>query len=445
MKILVLTPEFTATGGGIATFYRALVPALVEAGVSVRIVEGNAFFSSRDARPRDYMGVTVETLCSDALERSFRRFDRYCATPEARRHLSAAWALWDQARTGDGFDIVEASDWGLLFAPPILDANVPVVAQLHGSIGQIAAFDSVPGQETGDSLLRLIEREIIRRAPRVQTSSRANAAFWKTQTEREVSVIRPAWRAPGPFSESGSSGRGLVVGRVQHWKGPDVVCEALRRLGAAAPALDWIGRDMTSGPGKRSMAARLKEAYPDVWDRTIKWRPPLAPDAVAHARSRALFNLAPSRWDVFNFAAVEAMASGRPVICSRGAGASELIQDGANGYLFDSGDADGLAAAIERVLAAPPTELARIGRAALKTVEAVLAPKAIAARRIDCYRDVIAGFKPRREEDRDWLDAACRPDGGRRHDEFAFLDHLPLKSLLRYAGRRTLRKVLRHG
>ncbi len=52
-------------------------------------------------------------------------------------------------------------------------------------------------------------------------------------------------------------------------------------------------------------------------------------EQTARLQAQAAFMVVPSLWDTFNFTCVEAMWSGRPVICSRGAGASELIEDGA--------------------------------------------------------------------------------------------------------------------
>ena len=70
--------------------------------------------------------------------------------------------------------------------------------------------------------------------------------------------------------------------------------------------------------------------------------PQVPPEEVARLQRAARFNVITlDLRDVFNFTCVEAMASGRPVICSRGAGASGLIEDGVNGFVFESGDARG--------------------------------------------------------------------------------------------------------
>ena len=158
--------------------------------------------------------------------------------------------------------------------------------------------------------------------------------------------------------------------------------------------------------------------------------PPEAPQEIARRQATALFNLVPSTWDVFNFTAVEAMASGRPTIVSTGAGASELIEDQVNGYLFASGDADALAAALDRLLGESPARLAAIGQAARETVRTVLDPNAIAAQRVAAYRSVIDAFRTQPPlPAAGWVGDICRPTEPLPGNEMAFLDHHPLRAI----------------
>src|ERR1700678_3102905 len=97
MRLLILTPEYQAAGGGIATFYRALCPSLREEGVEIRVIEGSAFYTSDDKRRRFDCGVQVETLELRRLEAWWQKFSAFESAPTLRRHLSAAWAMWEQA------------------------------------------------------------------------------------------------------------------------------------------------------------------------------------------------------------------------------------------------------------------------------------------------------------------------------------------------------------
>ena len=67
-------------------------------------------------------------------------------------------------------------------------------------------------------------------------------------------------------------------------------------------------------------------------------------------------------------AALEAMASHKPVIMSDVGGASELVQSGLNGYLYAKGGTDELAYCIEILADSARRDV--IGRRAYQTVEA---------------------------------------------------------------------------
>jgi glycosyltransferase involved in cell wall biosynthesis len=444
MRVLLLTPEYDDAGGGIMTYYRTLAPELCAAGVELRVVEGSAVHAAKDRSVRSRDGVHVETLERARLDRWHDRFPGFAAAPGLRRHLAAAWAVWEQAGYGEGYDLIEACDWGLLFVPPAVQATHPLVVQCHGSVGQIAVHDPIAGEETQGLLVRLIERAALALAGAVQTCSLANAAFWRAETGRDVAMIRPAAPIVARQSlEDGPSLCGVVVGRVQRWKGPEILCAALQRLGNRAPQVDWVGRDTPWGARESSTASHLAGAFPSVWGRKIRHRLPEVPPEIARRQATALFNLVPSTWDVFNFTAVEAMASGRPTIVSTGAGASELIEDQANGYLFQSGDAESLAGVLDRLLSESPARLAAIGQAARETVSTILEPNAIAVQRIASFRAAIDAFRSRPPSPATgWLGDVCRPTAPSDGIEMAFLDHYPLREIAGYMLARGRRKVV---
>jgi glycosyltransferase involved in cell wall biosynthesis len=442
LRLLLLAPEYEDTGGGISTFYQMLAPALREANVELRVIEGSAAHAAEDGSERLCAGIRIQTLERARLARWWDRFPAFAATPGLRRHLAAAWAIWEQSGYGQDCDIVEASDWGFLFLPPAVEAVRPLVVQCHGSIGQIAVNDPIRGEETQNVLARLIERAGLARAD-LQTLSRANADFWRAETGRDTAIIRPGWQRT-KASEPGAHGdRGLVIGRVQRWKGPQTLCSALDLLGSRAPSFEWIGKDTAWDDRKGSAIAHIAQTYPGIWGAKIAYQPPVHPEEAMRRQSAALFNLVPSTWDVFNFTAVEAMASGRPTIVSTGAGASELIEDGANGYLFSAGDPQSLASVLDRLMAENPARLIDIGRAAQETVRVELNPKAIAGRRIAAYRAAIESFQLHPPSPATgWLGDICRPAEPFQTDQMAFLDHMPLRSITTHMLKRARDKAM---
>ena len=66
----------------------------------------------------------------------------------------------------------------------------------------------------------------------------------------------------------------------------------------------------------------------------------------------------PSVWEeAFPYAALEAMSVGRTVLASRVGGMSEIVEDGATGYLFNKRDASGLAVMASKLANDPYTNL----------------------------------------------------------------------------------------
>lgn len=440
MRLLLLTPEFDGWGGGIMTFYRDLLPALVEAGVSVHVIEGSALHAANGRNRRSVNGITVETLERSGFESWWNRLSAYEALPLLRRHLAAAWAMWQQAGQGEGFDIVEACDWGLLFVPPVIEAKLPCIVQCHGSVGQIAVHDPVAGEDAAAAMIRLIERTVMAKAAGVQSYGAANASYWSRETGGGVSMIRPGWRNPVPEATSGTSvGNGIVFGRVQRWKGPQVLASALAKLGPSCPQIDWYGRDTTFERTGRMTSAWLADTYPAIWGTAIRHHAPVSPSEVAALQAAAKFNIVPSTWDVFNFTGAEAMASGRPAIISDGAGVSELVTHGETGFVFRSGDASSLAAVLDELMHLQDRRMTEIGAAGRASVATALDPQASAMRRKAAYAQAIAGFAGN-SENLGSLAEIARPIATTQRP-FAFLDAFPLRGLARHVLRRALGKL----
>jgi UDP-glucose:(heptosyl)LPS alpha-1,3-glucosyltransferase len=111
----------------------------------------------------------------------------------------------------------------------------------------------------------------------------------------------------------------------------------------------------------------------------------------AYAAGDAL--LLPSPYDPFALVVSEAMGCGLPVIVSREAGVSELIQPGVNGLLLDDMSSDAEWAKHMRSLSNDRPWAEALGRAARKTIEELTWDR-VAAETLDVYYALVDQRKP---------------------------------------------------
>ena len=142
----------------------------------------------------------------------------------------------------------------------------------------------------------------------------------------------------------------------------DVILRALAKLD---PALD-VKLDLV-GQGDQEHALQALAAELGVQDRVAFHG--LSTDA--HLRATltrgSVFAIA-SIAELQSIATMEAMASGLPIVAANAVALPHLVHDGENGYLFEPGDADDLAAKLTTVLTAAPEERLRLQRASLEGV-----------------------------------------------------------------------------
>ena len=100
--------------------------------------------------------------------------------------------------------------------------------------------------------------------------------------------------------------------------------------------------------------------------------------------------LLPSESESFGLAALEAMASGAPVVASRVGGLPEVVEHGVSGYLFPPGSVEEMAEAGLRILD-DPEERARLSRAGRRIAEERFSSDRVVSRYEAYYERVLAG------------------------------------------------------
>jgi glycosyltransferase involved in cell wall biosynthesis len=182
---------------------------------------------------------------------------------------------------------------------------------------------------------------------------------------RKINVIRCGLE-PEFFSDPpgySNASHFVCVGRLCEQKGQLLLIDAARRLAknGIAFTLTLVG----DGELRPAIEALIKEHCLEARVNITGW---VSSDEVRRHILQARALVLPSFAEGLPVAIMEAMALRRPAISTFIAGIPELVRNGENGWLVQSGDVDALVGALQTCLAAPPDVLQRMSDAAFEQV-----------------------------------------------------------------------------
>ncbi|MDB5287597.1 MAG: hypothetical protein JWR05_2546 [Mucilaginibacter sp.] len=429
MKILFILPEYYPhSGGGISTYYEQYIRALQPYCTKIKVIVGSGYTQADDVF--EHNGITVEYLKPALYQKYLNKFTLYNLLPDFKRDIAAAWAIWEQAKQGDGFDLIECTDFSLGFIPWVIDHTKPVVTRLHGCTGQISLHEYGIPVDLSTSFFQQTELLLLPKCDHLISHSEANRQFWNnTFNLNKVVKVNPVYTdvsKPLPLRQRESFG--IITARLQRWKGPVELCKAYQLLPKDKPLIKWIGRDTIYEKGITT-GSYLEQNFSDIWGKHIIPHPPLPRAQILQLHQKAKFGLVPSTWDMFNFTCVEFMAAGIPVICSDGAGVVDMVQHNKNGFKYPAGNQQALAECIETINNISETDYNNIAGAAFETIKTELSPGTIIPVNLELYRSAISGFKP--VSSNAYFDTLYKPSEQDYHIS-SILNKQPLKKLTKY-------------
>jgi glycosyltransferase involved in cell wall biosynthesis len=391
--------------GGQGIYVRQLSRALTELGHTVEVFSGPPY-------PDLDAGVAltrVPSLDLYAEPNPFRRprlaefrdrtdvleFATMCTAgfPEPRTFSRRVLPLLAQ-RTGD-FDVVHDNQ---SLGPALLKlpaAGLPLVGTIHHPITVDRALELRGAPLRKQLPLRRwyaftrMQARVARRFPLHLTPSSSSSSDAIRDFGVEASRMRvvPIGVDTDQFRPHGSRVPGRIVAMCSAdvpLKGLEFLLRAVAALPAAVDAtLVVVTRPAPGGPTEK-LVAELGLAH------RVDFVSALSDDGVAELMASAELACVPSLYEGFSLPAVEAMASGTPLVASDVAALPEVVgRDGRCGVLVPPGDAAALSAAIEALLS-DPQRRAAMGRAARARAVARFSWTATAAATVDVYREAIA-------------------------------------------------------
>jgi glycosyltransferase involved in cell wall biosynthesis len=285
----------------------------------------------------------------------------------------AAWRTRRAARAADVVHINTSIIVGALIGGWL--ARRPVVLHVR---------ESYVGNERAWRWYGRIIRPLVARliAISADIGAEADAAGWRGR----VSVVHNGL-VFDPLEPHGDGDRVVIVGRINQWKGHDVLVDALALLrdrGIEVRA-DVAG---DAFPGQEhyveSLQQRIRDRGLDDHIRLLGY----VDDVPALLRDAAIL-VAPSVWpEPFGLALVDAMGRGVACIATNAGGPREIIRNGETGVLIPPGDAAALADAIEELWVSP-SRRAELGAAAAADVRSRFSIEATARGVGAVYRQVL--------------------------------------------------------
>lgn len=153
----------------------------------------------------------------------------------------------------------------------------------------------------------------------------------------------------------------LFAGRIQPLKGPDVLVRAAARMVADDPSLrdrlvvailGGASGDTSSGGLGEPERLRQLAASLGIGD-IVRFHPPVPQDVLADWYRAATAVVVPSHSESFGLVAIEAQASGTPVVASAVGGLRTAVRDGVSGALVGGHDPADYARALRAVALDP--------------------------------------------------------------------------------------------
>lgn len=336
MRVVLVSPEYSADAGGIGTNTSVTARALARLGLATWVITRGSGGVTQEG------GVTVVRL---PYRRPPLHSARMLLALLARRRIAAIAARLHP-------DVVQASEWEAEAWWIARRGLAPVVTRLATPTYLVEELNHGRPRRAS-ALTRYLERDQARRSAAVFAPTRAIAERvgddWGLA---EVKVIPNAIDI-AEVERLGASEppidlphRSLVfIGRLERRKGIQTLGAALPRFLAAHPDVHAfaIGRD----PGAHGGDAGddFRQAVRPVAER-VHLLGELPRAAALAVVARADVVVLPSLWESFGYVCLEAMALGRPVVASRTGGFAQMVDEGRTGWLVTPGDEDELTEAL---------------------------------------------------------------------------------------------------
>ncbi|WP_345184253.1 glycosyltransferase [Microbacterium panaciterrae] len=363
LTIVIGADTFSPDVNGAARFTERLAAGLVQRGHDVHVVAPNQAY--RRAKPR------TEVIEGEAM--TLHRLPSVRWAPHDWLRFVWPWRSKHYAREvldavkPDVVHIQSHIIIGRGLARIAHDRGIPVIATNHVMAENILDHTTMP-KFIDDIVLKFAWADASRTLAltrAVTTPTRRAADFLERTIDVEdvipisCGIDRTQYT---PVIAPRERNRIVFVGRLTAEKQVEVILRAMTKLD---PALD-VSFDIVGGGDQRKQLENLSHEL-GLQDR-VTFHGRVTDVQLRAILSRASLFVIASIAELQSIATMEAMASALPIVAADAVALPHLVHDGENGYLFEPGNVNELAARLTDVLTADPAEYERMQRASLDGV-----------------------------------------------------------------------------
>ena len=380
MKIAFLTPEYphsrTGNSGGLGTSIKNLAIALLDHGISVRVL---VYGQKEDALFEDN-GIVIQQIKNI----KFKGLSWLLTRKKIEKIINKLYINQE-------IDLVEAPDWtGITsFIRPV---NCPVVIRLHGSdtyfchldnrkVKWLNKFHEKRALQKADSLLSVSQF----------TADKTNEVFGLNKKFTIIPNLIDSDLFKGNNQEVFSEKSILYFGSLIRKKGllelPLIFNKVIEKNPDAKLIL--VGKDVPDIiSGNSSTWQMMQDLFSDQAIKNVEYIPSVPYTEIKEKIQKATVCVFPSFAEAFPVSWLEAMAMEKPIVASNIGWASEMIDEGKNGFLVHPMNHDTFSKRICSFLENRELCL-KTGIAARKKVKDFFDIKVLAQQNIEFYKSVI--------------------------------------------------------
>ena len=396
MKIALLSFEYPPeTGfGGIGTYTWYHARALVKLGHQVHVLAGAT--EPCALRTTEHDGVFVHRFRANDLVTKFSDLFGKFRCYWTRQRIGNAWCMYlglKQLMKLHTFDIVEMPECGAEGSLINALLNIPTIVRFHSPSRLIMEFYDVPKADI--AMCSWVEQIAIDYATSLTSCSAflADEVRTKMGIARNIDVIANGIDLPlfdqepiADLTERYGVPRGqvtiLFAGRMERRKGIHLCAEIVETILSRHDVTFLFAGEDIFGYVENTLKPALegKQLFG-----SFRYLGKLDFKQLRAAARAVDIYLLPSLWENCPYSCLEAMASGRAIVCSDQGGMPELIQHGISGLLAQSEIPASYVAQLSRLIEDPNLRRT-LGAAARTSVEQNFTDTTIAERTVDAYR-----------------------------------------------------------